>query len=498
MRATEAHKVFVWSCAAHGTTCTSMRCRANPDYYGKGNLKSRGAKAIPRWTLQELRVSELKSGMRLLKPESIPYGSHEEDPETAYVNGLYLADGWINHKYERQDGTEKVFDFAIAGKDGFPKEAQKMKVQAICADRGIPTRWDERYIAVKDSEWATRLSSFGSKAWTKAADRIDLSEASAKALLKGIMADSGQASQSSTLVYSSTSYKLALQLRLLFKMQGISTSCRYLENHGGLGTHPIWRVSPYQNNEGRYGMPIGQASPYGLHIKSIEREVEETECYDLTTDDHYVYLPDSDIVVHNCDDSVTLLCALFESINLPWRLVLSGKHVSGQKVRYIEGQAVPSQVGWSHIYCMVGTPPFNPNRWWFCETTIPGVPLGWDVIAGDHSYLPEMQKGGGASTVVELGAAPSWFRPASAPAVANRSPAFQAALGDALSSSVGTAVAEELEDTTQKGTDWGKMALAVATGVAVSVTTQIALDWIRGKELWEGRGLKAYFMDKGR
>ena len=200
----------------------------------------------------------------------------------------------------------------------------------------------------------------------------------------------------------------------------------------------------------------------------------------------------------DCDDMVLLICALFESINLPWRLVLSGRSADGQKARHVEGEHIPSNVDWSHIYCMVGTPPFKPNRWWFCETTIQGVPLGWDVVSGDSSYLPEMHRGGGPSRVMEAPRAPSWFRPVPMPAEANRrSPAYQEALGDlgqpgALGPAIGSAIAGEMED--QKSTiNWKNMCIAIATGLTVSVGTQLAMDWIRGRELFEGGGLKKVF-----
>lgn len=93
----------------------------------------------------------------------------------------------------------------------------------------------------------------------------------------------------------------------------------------------------------------------------------------------------------DCDDMALVLCAFFEAVKLEWKLVLSGRQrVTNLKKRYVEGGPMPAGVNWSHIYCCVGTPPFNPTEWYFCEPTVQGVPLGWDVIDGDHSMLPEM------------------------------------------------------------------------------------------------------------
>jgi len=190
----------------------------------------------------------------------------------------------------------------------------------------------------------------------------------------------------------------------------------------------------------------------------------------------------------DCDDQVLLLCSLFESLGMPWRLCLSGLDPAGKKIRYIEGADVPGGCKWVHVYCMVGTPPFNPTHWYFCECTIEKVPLGWDVLSGDKAYLPEMKKRTGPVRVIGAPSVQAGFRPASLPASENKSPAYKAAYGNvsALSAAVGASVGAELED--DKNLNWEKILLAVGTGVAVSVITQITLDWVRGTGAWKGKG----------
>ena len=190
----------------------------------------------------------------------------------------------------------------------------------------------------------------------------------------------------------------------------------------------------------------------------------------------------------DCDDQVLLLCSLFESLGMPWRLCLSGLDTAGKKIRYIEGADVPGGCKWVHVYCMVGTPPFNPTHWYFCECTIEKVPLGWDVLSGDKAYLPEMRKRTGPVRVIGAPSVQAGFRPASLPASENKSPAYKAAYGNvsALSAAVGASVGAELEDDTNL--NWSKILLAVGTGVAVSVITQITLDWVRGTGGWKGKG----------
>lgn len=215
----------------------------------------------------------------------------------------------------------------------------------------------------------------------------------------------------------------------------------------------------------------------------------------------------------DCDDQILVLTALFESVRLPWKLVLGGT-CNGKKVRHIEGKAFPKGCKWAHIYCMVGTPPFNPTRWYYCETTVQGVPLGWDVISGHKSYLPEMDSAPrGKPRIVKSKRAPRGFRPRGLPAVENTSPAYDVAYGSfqpsqhstdygqsALSpigAAVGASMAMELEDQPGKSSwawedDWTpeqkakatlldvkKILPAVVTGVVISVSTQLFLDYIR-------------------
>lgn len=63
----------------------------------------------------------------------------------------------------------------------------------------------------------------------------------------------------------------------------------------------------------------------------------------------------------DCDDHATLTASLLEAIRLPTRLVIMKRN----------GRGV-------HVYPAVGLPPRAPTEWIPCETSLPGVPLGWD------------------------------------------------------------------------------------------------------------------------
>lgn len=85
------------------------------------------------------------------------------------------------------------------------------------------------------------------------------------------------------------------------------------------------------------------------------------------------------VATGDCDDMAVLLACMYDSIALPWKFVLAGK-VDGKPARWVEGDTVPWGFEVSHIYVLVGTPPFNPRQWYAAEPTVRGLPLGHDVV----------------------------------------------------------------------------------------------------------------------
>lgn len=371
LKATENHNVFVYSCSRHGMNC--------PDFYTRSSNCSKLKKNIV-----ELRVSELKAGMRMLKPELIDSGTLHEDPDISFINGLYVADGYMSHKYEKSDGSISSYDFSISALKGGKKDKNRDFIEDFCKRNSLNYRLENKSIVVKSTDWATYLLKCGNVAKDKRVPSLNLNVESISRMLDGVLADSG-ISQSGSTVFGTTSKILALQFRIMNLILGKSCSMIFVENHGGLGENPIFRMTPYK--ERRNGID-------SLKITSIEREVYEDDCYDMTTEDHYIYLPESDCVVHNCDDLAILLAAMYESIRLPFRYVLSGKNrVTKEVDRWIEGTPM-KPIEFSHIYVVVGDRPFGKPKWHYAEPTLKGVSLGWDVVK-HHRYngnaaLPEL------------------------------------------------------------------------------------------------------------
>jgi transglutaminase-like putative cysteine protease len=133
--------------------------------------------------------------------------------------------------------------------------------------------------------------------------------------------------------------------------------------------------------------------------RDYERQVEAIHRW-VQANIYYVQEPDEvfqdplftlDRRYGDCDDQQILMMALFESIALPWRFVISGWKTSwfGKRTpyRWIEGTPYNGEPNFDHIYGMVGYPPGRPTAWKFVESTLP-VPTGWDVVGATKVKPP--------------------------------------------------------------------------------------------------------------
>jgi len=349
---TSDHKVFVGRCR-HGKSVECPTCRASAG----SRLES----------FDRIHVSDLVEGESLLQPDRISFGDGEPDPDRMYIEGLALADGW----------TEPSC-FKIAGRDGMRKEAQKHEVKAICERLGISTHWHRRYITVKDSAWGAHIASLGSRARFKRAETLNLGEAAAAALLRGLMADSTPDSHGVSRTYSTTSYTMAVQVRVLHRMFGRRTSMRMLtpEQHKGAGKHPLWRVGVRADSQYIH-------AEKALAVRSIERAVAKVPCWDIQTEDHYVYLPEHDVTVSNCDGMVVALSALNAAAGLEVEIV-----------RQFFGKGHQQ-----HVICEVK---LEDGSWFPLDVTTPRFGPGEKAKASYETRVNPWKDGGGKGLSAEF------------------------------------------------------------------------------------------------
>jgi hypothetical protein len=306
--------------------------------------------------LEEIRADEARVGDDLVPPEAIPVlgtpdttwpavarGLTEE--ERAWLLGVFIADGWTEGKHTA-DGLH-TYRAGISGLDGDRKEAQKRRVQELMAKIGVPTQWSPKYIRINSSELARFFAQFGHTAVNKHTTLRLASQVDARALLAGLSADADQRNN----VHGTISPKMALQLRVLYRMIGQSVHITRVDDHGGFGKNPIYRVTPrtVEYAEKRRDLKFAR-------IRAIEADGVEM-CMDVTTDTGKFWLPEADVLVHNCDDQSILVATLLSLNGITPRL------------RVIKER---KRDDWSHIYPTAGLSKNEPTQWVPLDTTLPG------------------------------------------------------------------------------------------------------------------------------
>jgi hypothetical protein len=191
----------------------------------------------------------------------------------------------------------------------------------------VATRWHEKYIAINDRSIAEFFAKCGGHAPEKHLDSLQFaSEATVRAALDGLAADAAfetREDKTPGLVYGTTSSRLVLQLRVLYRMLGISVSVRRVDDHGGFGENPIYRVTPRLRT--REGYAERREKKFA-RVRSIADGGTEL-CGDITTDSGKFWLPESDVLVHNCDRLVAWRVAELRVAGYPadpiikWRTV---------------------------------------------------------------------------------------------------------------------------------------------------------------------------------
>lgn len=337
LRLTDEHKVYVAECPTHPRARKSGPC------------------SCPQHERETLRVTvaELEPGMVLVQPERIAFAAERRTEGLAFVEGAYLADGWTDGKVPGRPSR-----VAFSGRDGHPKQAVKAELEAWAARHGYATRMHERYLAINDAELASSLHRFGSGAPHKALPDVAYHADDARELLRGLLLHSSRNTSGGGYTFGSTSETLALQVRVLARMLGLRSGWATVVNHGGLGKHPVHRVT----------LPNPDAPPATqklLRVKSVVRvEADVQRVWDLRTDDHYVYLPEQDVTVSNCDDFVILLAALHKLVGFSSTLA---------RIVSTNGK------WWEHVYLLVGFPKQGGvTQHLALDPTVRGATPGWE------------------------------------------------------------------------------------------------------------------------
>ncbi|RLI87363.1 MAG: hypothetical protein DRP01_02040 [Archaeoglobales archaeon] len=232
--------------------------------------------------VQCIRAKEVHVGDILLQPQKFPLQAESpRDTKLAWLEGTYVADGWVS-RYNQ---------FYVAALENGTKHSNRERIQKFCTARGIYFKPTRKCVAIGDKILTAHMRTFGIGAPQKHVPNMAFDKKSLNSFLLGVQNDASTAA-SGTITYNTTSVQLALQLRVLHRMRGESTHLRRRDNHGGLGDKPIYRIIPRTGIRGRFKSTTVREIAIG----------PEVETYDVMTESGEIYLPECDIVVHNCDD----------------------------------------------------------------------------------------------------------------------------------------------------------------------------------------------------
>jgi hypothetical protein len=110
-----------------------------------------------------------------------------------------------------------------------------------------------------------------------------------------------------------------------------------------------WRLSTRVQNRS------DSHAPKDLRVKEIVRNAGTARCYDISTDDHYVYLPEHDVTVSNCDDLATAIATSCMTI--------------GARAQFVTVGFKPRQIGQpkvhTHVFCRAQDP--KSKVWWVLD-----------------------------------------------------------------------------------------------------------------------------------
>lgn len=297
----------------------------------------------------EMRAGDLKTDDLLLQPRAFAAGVESLSEAHAVIVGAYLSEGW----WDESKGI-----FCIAGIPN-SKGVRELVLEAA-ASLGITDIYKhERYLGFRKPE-AWLVSGLGVGAAEKRLPHLNFDLATIATIVKVMeMGDGGLStlgrSVNQNMVYSTASKTMALQYRVMQRMLGRSTHMKYMtaEQHGGAGTKAIWRIT----------VRNGHVNKPWAKIREVREGVVAVPVFDIETESGRIYLPESDIIVHNCDEYSATACAALMAVGIPCRFkVIQTKRSNGP----------------DHIYAQGGFPKENPKQWISLDASV-AMPFGWEA-----------------------------------------------------------------------------------------------------------------------
>lgn len=250
----------------------------------------------------ELSANKLKVGMDLLQPHSpLPFGTAYMNADLALIMGAYISEGSLE--------PSRVSIAGIPNGKGLREQ-----VIAAAERLGLTYSVNEHCVRIREPQLVSLLEeACGRGCVNKHLPALNFDKATMRALLIGINADA-HTPEGYQPRLDTTSPQLALQYRIMQRMFGCASSIgvQMPSVEGKVLNNPLYRV-------GTRGDQRKRGSRVWARITAIFDDPAE-QTYDIETESRRIYLPESDVVVHNCvpqKEWKAEVQALFEGITDP-------------------------------------------------------------------------------------------------------------------------------------------------------------------------------------
>ena len=320
------------------------------------NPKSASSASGAYGSEERIAVADLRIGDDLLQPRHFTFGSQHLDPDDAFLVGMYLAEGCKTRKHASAEMGSYLSLSGVPGRKGGREELER-----ILDTRGVAYQKRPRDISIKTSLIPILAEMYlGRTAIDKHLPHLDWDEETVGHILRGLELDSGLATNRKNRVFSSISRTLALQYRVLKRMQGFATGVTRLVDHGGAGNNSIYRVTVRVNDRFR---------PWA-RITGIEELPQTQPCVDIMTTSGKVYLPEADVITYQCDDATVAFASLLRALGFA---NVFARVVSTDGKR------------WAHVYPVVALPKSGSIRRIVpLDITVAGSVPGWQFKGISH------------------------------------------------------------------------------------------------------------------
>jgi hypothetical protein len=305
---------------------------------------------------------------RVLIASKIPaLGNVDVNESQAYLSGIFAAEGFSDGSHVRiaQDKPEI-------------RERIEKHLAFVGADCSSSSRQRNAYYNIRKCSLKQQLKEQGTSSFnmTFGKDILGASENTIRVAYNAYCDGDGYKPKEDSALFNrvhciaaTSSNQLASELCLMLMIMGEPWHDYLQENHMGVGTKPIHRISQWSKDTrgGKRGIEELPGVAYA-NFKSMEPCGEDAVC-DLTIADTHNFVLGNGMITHNCDDHAILTDALLGNLGF----------IPGAKV------ISPDGANW-HIYAVTSLfPRHNPQaptaRYIALDTTQPPSTPGWEPPA---------------------------------------------------------------------------------------------------------------------